>query len=178
MSTPTPEKLRKPGPNAGLQANVETPAEKRGRGRPKNSDAKVRPAIPADQFSIDVIEDTAVLGSYRRRRTERDEQQLAVDKLILGVHNDWLIKGKPTDWLRMPVRRWIVDKNVEESARFMLRKASALYGYRLIFGREVYVENKAHITFCVTDRKDQEPPKAETPETPEKSEKSEIINGD
>jgi hypothetical protein len=145
-----------PGPNAGLRANVETPAEKRGRGRPKGSEPKVRPEIPADQFTIDIVEDTD-LGNYRRRRLERTEQQQAVDTMVLSVYTDWKLKGRPSDWSKMPVRRWIVDKNVDETARFMLRKAAALHGRRLIFGREVYVGNKSHITFIVTDRKESVP---------------------
>lgn len=158
-----------PGPNRGMSANVETAAEKaRGRGRPRGSEAKTRPEIPADQFSIEVLADTD-LGNYRRRRLERSDQQVAVDNMVLSVFNDWRLKGSPSDWSKMPVRRWIVDKNVDETARFMLRKAAALHGKRLIFGREVFVGGKSHITFIVTDRKEKDPEQAEEATSPESS---------
>lgn len=154
---PTP---RQPGPNAGMRADTRTAAEsatgKKKRGRPAGGAVKEYPPIPTDQFAIEILDDSD-RGSYRRRRLERSAQQVAVDNMVMSVYRDWKKVGAPDDWSKMPVRRWVVDKNVEETARFMLRKAAALHAKRLIFGREVTVGDKAHITFAITDRKEKPP---------------------
>ena len=123
------------------------------RGRKPGSVAKERPAIPADQFKVSSL-DQVEKGEMRRKREERSAQQIATDKLAIAVHKQWVGMGSPRDWSKMPIKLWVLDRNLEDSAEFLLRKAATLYGFKLVFGqRGVYKEGKVHLAFCFIDRK-------------------------
>lgn len=129
------------------------------RGRKPGQKAKDR-SIAMEDF---VIEDVPVdeRGFTRRQRGERTPQQKATDNLVLQVRKEWRDLGSPTNWVQMPIKRWPCSKSSVENALFMLRKAAALHGAKLIIGNisdkdpegNVYPDRKWRIPFIVVDRK-------------------------
>lgn len=132
-----------------------TPAPRAGRGRKPGSKAKQRAQLPPEAF---IIEDVPELerGPARRKRIERDAQQLSIDARVLAVYQEWLSMGKPTDWLKMPVKYWRIEKRYAEDAQFFLSKATQLIGKKLIIGDVKAIPKSSppvvRIPFCVVDR--------------------------
>jgi hypothetical protein len=149
----------RPGP-AVPGATVTSIASKRG--RKPGTVAKVRAELPAEEFVIEKIpEDDR--GKHRRQRLERSKQQTAVDNRILAVYKLYKDSGSPKNWTDMPVQGWVLSKQFEDDALFMLRKAANYHGKKLVVGKIQYglPDGKIRIPFCVIDR-----PKKAAKETP------------
>lgn len=139
-------------PPATSRPAQEAPAGKRGR-RP-GSKAKVRAELPADAFMISAVP-VEERGTVRRKRVERSKQQLAIDSKVLDVWREWVATGRQTDWLKMPVKYWTIEKRFAEDAQFYLDKGARLHGKKLVIGDILPAEDapgKVRIPFCVIDR--------------------------
>lgn len=130
------------------------------RGRKPGSVAKERKPIPASEFAMEDIDDDS-RGFLKRQRIERTREQLAVDAKVLEVKKEWEDAGEPANWTQMPVKAWVISREYEEDALFMLHKAAGLHGFKLITGKiqrkalpELALpDGKIRIPFCVVARK-------------------------
>lgn len=154
MSTPPAV----PGATATVRPNE---AEIRGkRGRKPGTQAKVRQEIPAEQFKFENIAPES-RGYLRRQRLERSKQQQAADVAVMVVYREWVQEGEPNDWNKMPVKGWVINKNLAEDALFMLAKAVGLHSKKLVTGKvqEKPLPNlplepgNVRIPFCVINRR-------------------------
>lgn len=145
------------GPHRGAQPSAEAPKK---RGRKPGSVAKVRAELPPDAFRIEsVAKDDR--GVVRRKRVERSPQQKAIDAKAMEVYKEWIAAGSPTDWLKMPIKGWIIEKRLVDDALFFLGKGATLHGKKLRVGDILPAEGepgKVRIPFCVTDRNERDEP--------------------
>ena|SRR5271166_2893051 len=133
---------------------------KPGRGRPKGAPPKVHPVIPGDEFIMEDIPQES-RGNLRRQRLERKPQQIAVDNRIMEVYKEWVSLGSPTKWGQMPIKGWVISRNLEEEADLLLRKGAGLHDLKLVTGKTQVKplpglplpEGKVRIPFCVVARK-------------------------
>lgn len=95
--------------------------------------AKDRPRIPDNEFTVTVPAEEN-RAAYRRRREDRDDQQLKVDALVQEMYKDWVEQGRSINWVDVPIRVWTVSLGHEEAALFMIRKACRLLGRKPWFG--------------------------------------------
>jgi hypothetical protein len=153
--------------NAPVTNTIDKPVSRRG--RKAGVPAQVRPDIPSDDFTIN-IPNADTRATFKRRREERKPQQLATDAMVAEVYKDWVKAGKPSNWVDMPSRVWVVSSaKVSDDAQFMLRKAATFYGRRLFSGQIDDKPSKCkdpncrcqdkpnglfHIPFCVMDARE------------------------
>jgi hypothetical protein len=166
MSTPTQPGRPAPAPvsSAPVPAGA-TPMQPAKRGRKAGSQAKIRQAIPADQFKMETVAPDK-RGLVRRVRVARSEQQKAMDQRALVLHQLWVDSGKPTDWLKMPVKTWPLETRYLDDGLFLLRKACALHGFKLHLGDIQTTEENgvkiSRIPIVVRDRRADEAEEIDT----------------
>jgi hypothetical protein len=185
MSTPTVPGATtvgvRPANAPGLPAATVTPIASK-RGRKPGSVAKERKQIPLEEFVMEqVAPETA--GYLRRQRIERSREQEAVDRKVMAVKQAWQDAGEPDphNWPLLAklnlLPSWLISKDLEEDALFMLSKGATLHGLKLIVGKIQYKSlpdlplppGKVRIPFIVVSRKI----KDLTPESPAESTDSE-----
>lgn len=145
MSTPSQTGNRpSPASNQGSNAGA---ARKGQRGKPRQVQQ-----FPADEFQIKRPKTVAERSEYRRKRTERSEQQKTVDGLVWNIYQDWVNAGEPRKFVDIPLAVWPVSPHLEEDARHMLQKAATLFQRTLRYGDCPTVKGKIELSFYVVDR--------------------------
>lgn len=157
---PGPGKVSVIKPAAAPQApKSDTPAQAK-RGRKPGVPAKERAVIPAEHFKM-VAVPAAERVTHKRRREDRTPQQIEVDNAVAEVYDNWVEAGRPANWADMPITLWPVPKTYADDAEFLLRKAAALHGRKLVFGQRVEedVDGIIMVTlpYCVIARPERKP---------------------
>lgn len=143
MSTPPVR-----GSNQGSTAEA---SKKGGRGKPR-----IVQTFPADEFQIMRPQSVEERAEFKRKRSERSDQQKVVDGMVWNVYEDWVNAGRPRKFVDIPLAVWSVSPNLEEDARHMLGKAAALFQRTLRFGdcpvKTVDGKKRVYLAFYVLDR--------------------------
>lgn len=136
------------------------PAEKPGkdgngkrRGRPPGTEAKV---WNYDGLSLDILQAPAAvtqeLASLAAPTRARDEKQVAIDKVVQGLHVAWETTGKPDKWAQMPKASYHVPPQAADTVAMLVRRAASFYGYSAKFGKPVRdAQGLTIVVFAVRD---------------------------
>lgn len=144
MSTPAQAGNR---PAQGNQGSNQGGPRKGQRGKPRQVQK-----FPEDAFQIRRPQTVEERAAYKRKRTERSDQQKLVDGLVWDVYQDWVNGGRKRKFVDIPLAVWPVAPNLEEDARHMLQKAAVLYQRTLRYGDCPTVNGKVELAFYVIDR--------------------------
>jgi hypothetical protein len=108
------------------------------RGRPPGSEAKQWDYTGLDltvlQQPAAVTQELASLAAPTRAR---DERQVAIDKVVQGLHVAWDTAGKPDKWAQMPKASYHVPPQAADTVAMLVRRAANFYGYSAKFGKPV-----------------------------------------
>jgi hypothetical protein len=123
------------------------------RGRPAGSEARVWDYTGLDltvlQTPAAVTQELASLAAPTRAR---DERQVAIDKVVQGLHVAWETTGKPDKWAQMPKASYHVPPQAADTVAMLVRRAANFYGYSAKFGKPVRdAQGMTIVVFAVRD---------------------------
>lgn len=123
------------------------------RGRPPGTEAKVWDYSGLDLTVLNqphaVTQELASLAAPTRAR---DERQVAIDKVVQGLHVSWESSGKPDKWALMPKASYHVPPQAADTLAMLVRRAANFYGYSAKFGKPVRdAQGLTIVVFAVRD---------------------------
>ena len=118
--------------------------------RTRRPPAKIR---LEDIHAVEMDED--ILPYVTPGRSRRSPAQLSFDKQAAEVLHEWREAGRPTAFLKSPLRSFTIVSEKAEPSRFLIRKAAEFVGgdyCRARFGK--YNVNVADLPAYIRERKD------------------------
>lgn len=134
------------------------PATAKGKpGRKPGQKAEPKPFVKLDltKMTVTKVQDPETMREHRRQRTERDEDQLAIDALVRQSHQRWVEAGKPSEWGKCISASYTlaVPKDWEDTIRRRIQRAGTYFSVAIRFGivKEL-ADGKVQILFFAKDR--------------------------
>jgi hypothetical protein len=132
---------------------------------------KTRPPVNLAKLTTGIMPPES-MGRMRATKGDRDEQQLAFDKIVDLAWQEWDAAGRPTEWTEIPGTWLTVPEADVDSAKYLVQRAGRHYHFRIRFGRvevsEQDGERYSTFVFVATNF----PPKGEESEESEEGDES------
>jgi hypothetical protein len=123
---------------------MSTPTDTKSKGTDKKPGRKPgQPAKVWDYTGLDAnfLADpqgvTAELTSLAAPTRARDDRQVAIDKTVATLYDEYKTAQKPDRWATMPKRSYHVDPKAADTLRMMVRRAANFLGVSVRFGGSV-----------------------------------------
>ena len=125
------------------------------RGRPKGSEAKVRP--PLDVAAIEVRKaDQDTMRAFRKQRDTRksDKEQQMIDRLVAQAYDQWVTAGKPEEWEEKNGLYVKLPEDQLETLTWRVHRAGTFFNMSVRFGDVKTEEGYSETVFTATDKRE------------------------